>query len=166
MEKDWLMKGFAENLSRPCFVLLNLRLICPLSHCCIIVISLGAGLTILLFHSFCFSLRSEYGDDDTRYKETTVIHHNSFKLHDTRRQDTKRATFRVGDHTTLTIRVHECLRRRLPHYQHHHSHNGYAVCITATTQPLDPLSWCALRVCFALRCVTYFPHTAFLLRSI
>lgn len=69
-----------------------------------------------ILHFIPFTSSGEVGtvtNDDTRYERLLLYTTTPTTLHDTQRQDTKRMTLRVGDHTTLTIRVYDCSRQ--PH---------------------------------------------------
>jgi len=148
-------------------------------HCCLLpsnvsafIVSFlnffGAGLTILphffpkppYSSSHSGTPRVRHGDDDTRHEKTTTYTPNS-NLHDTRRQDTKRATFEWATTSVLTNRVYECLTTwssSLPSS----STNGHVVYIATThLHLLGRMLWCA-PVCFtALRVI--FLHIVLLL---
>jgi hypothetical protein len=100
-EKAWFREGFHGISCQPLHCITDSAVYCRLMFLHSLFrfsIFSELDLTILLFLSailFFFLLgytRVRHGDDDTRHEKTTTYTSNS-NLHDSRRQDTKRATF-------------------------------------------------------------------------
>jgi len=171
-----------EIIVSPCIVLLVLLFIAPLllSHLAYFIHPnfLWAGLTILLFVSIltptyssslfgCMYPNSARWRRHTTRKDHLIHQIKSSTLHDTRRQDIKRATLIKWATTRLTNRVYECLRRKLNPSYIIIDQRLSCVYIATRSIPSTPqyhvgrMLWCEL-VCF--HCVaSSSPHTTLLI---